>query len=155
MTNIPQQIDDVRYCVLDYSNSADVDFWFPPLIFIDEYTRPSADLQIGPFRVQIPMDWSIVIADKDLGNLEIIELKKLNDREFEAFVLNPINGYAPRFLDISIQNTFPDVAWSTPKLKRGHILAVPLNDDPQPLCAYFVKETNKLPEVLDISKVFA
>lgn len=155
MEEVPNQVDDLRYCVLDYSNQADVDFLFYPLIFLDQFPRPAADLQLGKFRIQMPLDWSIIIADKHLGAMEIVELKHLNDRDFDAFVLNPINGYMPMFLEITIQNVFPDVTWNIPKLKRGHILAVPLHDGPEPPCAFFVKDTNKLPDGLDISKVFA
>ena len=155
MEEVPNQVDDLRYCVLDYSNQADVDFLFYPLIFLDQFPRPAADLQLGKHRIQMPLDWSIIIADKHLGAMEIVELKHLNDRDFDAFVLNPINGYMPQFLEITIQNVFPDVTWNIPKLKRGHILAVPLHDGPEPPCAFFVKDTNKLPDGLDISKVFA
>jgi len=155
MEEVPNQVDDLRYCVLDYSNQADVDFYFIPLIFLDVFPRPAADLQIGKYRIQMPLDWSIIICDKHLGNMEIIELKHLNDRDFEVFALNPINGYMPQFLEITIQNVFPDVTWNIPKLKRGHILAVPLHDGPNPPCAFFVKETNKLPDGLDISKIFS
>jgi hypothetical protein len=155
MEEVPNQVDDLRYCVLDYSNQADVDFYFIPLIFLDVFPRPAADLQIGRYRIQMPLDWSVVICDKHLGNMEIIELKHLNDRDFEVFVLNPIAGYMPQFLEITIQNVFPDVTWNIPKLKRGHILAVPLHEGDNPPCAFFVKDTNKLPDGLDISKIFA
>ena len=155
MEEVPNQVDDLRYCVLDYSNQADVDFYFIPIYMLDVFPRPAADLQIGPYRIQMPLDWSVVIADKHLGHMEIIELKHLNDRDFDVFVLNPITGYVPRFLEITIQNIFPDVTWSIPKLKRGHLLAVPLHDGKDAPCAFFVKDTNKLPDGLDISKVFS
>ncbi len=153
MNDIPNEIDDVRYGVLDYSNPADVDYYFMPLIFLDNFPRPAADLQLGPFRIQMPLDWSIVIVDKHSGAVEILELKNINDREFDAWGFNPINGYMPSFLPINILNIYPDVNWFFPKLKYGHILAVPLEDGPSPMCVYFVKDTNKLPEVLDITKL--
>jgi hypothetical protein len=102
MNDIPDEVDDLRYCVLDYSNQQDVDFFFIPLIFLDNFPRPAADLQLGPYRLQVPLDWSIVIVDKMSGMMEILELKNINDREFTAFGLNPINGYMPHFLDINI-----------------------------------------------------
>jgi len=154
MNDIPDEVDDLRYCVLDYSNQQDVDFFFMPLIFLDNFPRPAADLQLGPYRVQMPLDWSIMIVDKISGAMEILELKNINDREFTAFAMNPINGYMPHFLDITILNIYPDVNWYFPKLKYGHILAVPLEDGDSPLCVFFVKDTNKLPEVLDITKIF-
>lgn len=155
LAELPEQIDfDLRFCVLDYSNQADVDFIFPPLFYMDEFSRPSADLRIGDFRVQMPLDWSIIISDKNMGNLEVIDLKHINDRDFQAFCYNPICGYMPSFLDIEIENIFPNVSWSVPKLKHGHILAVPLSAAHTPLCALFVRDTNKIPESLDITKLF-
>lgn len=154
MNDLPNQVDDLRYCVLDYSNQQDVDFFFIPLIFLDVFPRPAADLRIGPYRIQMPLDWSIVIAEKDFGLIEIIELKHLNDRDFTAFALNPVRSYMPQFHEITIENVFTDMNWYMPRLKYGHILAVPLSDGPEPVCAFFVKDTNKLPESLDITKIF-
>lgn len=153
MINIPNEIDDVRYGVLDYSDPNDVDYYFMPLIFLDNFPRPAADVQLGPYRIQIPLDWSIVIVDKHSGAVEVIELKNINDREFDAWAFNPINGYMPSFLPINILNIYPDVNWYFPKLKYGHLLAVPLDDGPSPICVYIVKDINKLPEVLDITKL--
>lgn len=155
MSELPPEIDfDLRYCVLDYSNQEDVDFIFPPLYYIDEFSRPAADLRIGKYRVQVPLDWSIVISDKNMGNMEVIDLKHINAREFQAFCFNPIAGYMPAFLDFEIENVFPNVAWSVPKLKHGHLLAIPLSIEAEPLCAFFVRDTNKIPESLDITKLF-
>lgn len=155
MNEVPNLVeDDLQYCVLDYSNTHDVDFLFYPLVFLDQFPRPAADLKIGPYRIRMPLDWSIVIADKDFGLVEIIELKHLNDREFTAFCLNPIASYMPSFHEITIENVFPDVMWHMPRLKNGHLLAVPLHDRDQPMCAFFVRDTNKLPESLDITKIF-
>lgn len=156
MANIPNLIeDDLRFCVLDYSNQNDVDFIFPAVVFLDQFSRPAADLSIGQFHVHVPLDWSVVIADKHMGNLEIIDIKHINDRDFQVFCLNPLSGYMPSFLDIEISNIFPDVSWNVPKLSNGHLLVVPLSNGPEPLCAIFVKDVNKLPESLDITKVFA
>lgn len=157
MNDLPAEIvDDLRYFVLDYSNPKDnVDFFAIPLFFLDVFPRPAADLRIGKFRIQMPLDWSVVISDINFGNLEIIELKHLNDREFSAFAMNPIKSYMPSFLDISIENVFTDVTWHMPRLKYGHILAVPLEDGENPMCAYFVKDINKISDALDITKVFS
>jgi hypothetical protein len=155
MNDLPDQIDDVRYCVLDYSDQSNVDFFFIPLVFLDVFSRPAADLKIGPYRIMMPLDWSVVIADKNMGCIEIIELKHLNDREFDVFAFNPVNGYMPEFHEVSIQNIFPDFSWNMPRLKFGHILAVPLRDGLEPPCVFFVKDTNKLPDVLEITKIFS
>jgi hypothetical protein len=154
MNDLPNEVeDDLMYCVLDYSQQDDIDFIFIPLFFLDVFSRPAADLRIGPYRITMPLDWSIVISDRDFGYTEIIELKHLNDRDFQAFCLNPIDGYIPEFHTVQILNVFPDFNWHMPRLKFGHILSIPLRDGPNPPCAFFVKDTNKLPDVLDITRI--
>jgi hypothetical protein len=156
IATIPAMLEeDIRFCILDYSDTRDVDFFFVPMVFLDVFPRPSADLKIGRYRIQMPLDWSIVIADKDFGYLEIIELKDLRDRPFEAIILNPITGFMPDFGEITHLNNFPDVTWNMPKLKYGHILVVPLESCANPACALFVKDIHRLPDSLDITKVFA
>src|ERR1044072_4000548 len=155
MTAIPEMVEnDLRYCVLDYSNTSDIDFFFQPIIFIDLFARPSADLRIGSYRIQMPLDWSVVICDKNFGYMEIIELKDLRDRPFEAAIFNPITGFMPDFGEITHLNNFPDVTWNMPKLKYGHILVVPFENKVTPACAFFVRDIHRLPDQLDITKIF-
>ena len=153
MNNVPDNVEDIRYCVLDYSDHHNVDYLFIPLLFLESFNSPAVDLKIGGHRIQMPIDWSIVIGDKNSGDLEVIELKKLNDRPFEVFGLNPIVGYMPEFFTIEIVNIFPDVKWFFPKLKYGHLLAIPLESKEKPICVYCVKETNRIPEILDITQM--
>jgi hypothetical protein len=147
------EVDDVHYCILDYSGE-EIDFYFIPMIFLDVFPQPAADLQIGQFRVQLPLDWSIVIADKDFGYMEIIELKDLRDRPYDAFILNPITSFMPDFGEIIHLNNFPDVNWTLPKLKYGHILVVPLENKANPLCILAARDVSRLPDTLDITKIF-
>lgn len=165
MNNLPEEVGELNYCVLDYSDQADVDFYFVPMLFMDTFRSPAALLQIGPYQVQIPLDWSLIIGDKHLGDLEILEIIKINDREFDAFTFNPISSYIPNFQQITILDIFPDIKWHFPKLKFGHILPIPLGEKKQwpmtkgpepklsPECFYIVKDINKLPDSLDIGKV--
>lgn len=153
MNNLPDEVDDIRYCVLDYTDHNNVDYIFVPLLFLESFNKSAVDLRIGKYRLQMPSDWSVIIGDKHRGDLEVLSLKQLNDRQFDVFAMNPISGYMPEFLDIEIQNVFPDVKWYFPKLKYGHILAIPLEDGPEPICAYFLKDTNKIPDSLDIAQM--
>lgn len=163
MNNLPDEIDDLRYCVLDYSDINEVDYYFVPLLFMESFTTPGALIQIGKYQLQLPIDWSIVIGDKHVGDLEIIEIYKLNDRPFSTFVCNPLSSFSPSFYNISMLDVYPNLKWYCPKLKFGHILAVPLGESnqwprrstrqPTPDCCFIVRETNKLPDALDISKI--
>jgi hypothetical protein len=102
----------------------------------------------------MPLDWSVIIGDINSGDLEVMPIIYLNDKDFDVFVYNPISGYMPKYLKFETVNIWPDVKWYFPKLKNGHLLAVPLSDGPKPLCAYFIKDLGKIPESLDIRKIF-
>lgn len=153
LNSLPEEVDDLRYAVLDWNDPKNVDYHFVPLIFMETFHAPAAVLKIGEYIIQVPLDWYVVIGEKEHGDPEIVPIMNINDRGFSAFVLNPISSFRADFLPLEIINVFQDIRWFTPKLKHGHILAVPLENKDKPLCAYFVKETNKLPEVLAIEKM--
>tara|TARA_B100000035_G_C20771086_1_gene452634 strand:+ start:117 stop:617 length:501 start_codon:yes stop_codon:yes gene_type:complete len=154
LDDIPEVVDDLRYGVLDYSNPKNVDYYFIPLVFLESFYSPAAVLQIGDNTLSIPLDWSLVICDPEVGEPEVVNLMALNDRGFHAFTINPITGFKPEFIDVQITNVYTDIKWYSPKLKFGHLLVVPIEDGDEPRCALFVKESNKIPEVLDINQIW-
>lgn len=145
---VPEEIDDIRYCVLDYSDKDNADYVFVPLVFLESFNSPAAVLRLGNYSVTVPLDWSMIVCDAEVGDPEVLPITSLNDRGFRAFVFNPISGFLPDFAEIEIVNIYQEMRWYFPKLKFGHILAVPLTPGPNPKCAYFVKETSKIPDVL-------
>lgn len=146
---VPEEIEDIRYGVLDYSNKNDADYFFVPLVFLEIFNAPAAVLRIGNHMVKMPLDWSLIICEPEVGEPEVVPITSLNDRGFSAFTFNPITGFLPKFQNVEIVNVFQEVKWHFPKLKFGHFLAVPLSDEEGSECAYFVKETSKVPDVLD------
>ena len=154
LNQIPDQVDDLRFCVLDYSDQNDVDYFFNPLIYLESFNSPCVDIKIGSHNIQMPLDWSVLIGDIDSGDLEIMPLVYLNDKDFDVFTYNPINGYMPKYSKFQVVNIWPDVTWYFPKLKNGTFLAVPLEEKEEPLCAFFIKDTSKVPEAIDIRKLF-
>lgn len=155
LDRLPEEIDeDLRYGVLDYSNTSEVDYMFVPLVFLESFSCPAAVLRIGNHELKVPLDWSLIIGEADHGEPEVINVMSLNDRGFSAFVFNPINGYKPEWQKVEVINIYQEVKWYVPKLKFGHVLAVPLEKTKDPMCAFFIKETNKIPEVLDLNKIW-
>ena len=154
LNQIPDQVDDLRFCVLDYSDQNDVDYFFNPLIYLESFNSPCVVIKIGSHNIQMPLDWSVLIGDIDSGDLEIMPLVYLNDKDFDVFTYNPINGYMPKYSKFQVVNIWPDVKWYFPKLKNGTFLAVPLEEKEEPLCAFFIKDTSKVPEAIDIRKLF-
>lgn len=154
LDRIPNEIEDVRFCVLDYSDPKNPDYFFIPLFFLESFYAPAVVLSIGKYTVQMPLDWSILVCDADYSDLELMPLTSLNERGFHTMVYNPLRHMVPRPQEVAITNVYADIKWFFPKLKNGNILVVPLDDSPCPECALFVKEISKLPDVIDIGSLF-
>lgn len=154
LDTLPEEVDDMRFAILDNSDPSDPDYHYIPLIFLESFNSPALVLQIGEHRVKMPIDWQILIGEPDLGDLEMLPLTSINDRGFKAFQFNPLTSFRPSFLDIEIVDVYHDVAWYAPKLKNGQMLCIPLNNDPEPDCVYFVKDISRNCEIVDYNKAW-
>jgi hypothetical protein len=155
LNRIPDLVDDqIRFAVLDNSNTQDPDFFFNPMIFLESFNSPAIVLEIMGNEITMPLEWCIATGCSQAGSdLEVLPLTSLNDRGFEAFLFNPLTGYQPKFGKIEITNFYNDVKWHFPKMKNGQLLAIPIDDSPQPLCAFFVKDISKQSEIIDFGKL--
>ena len=154
LNNIPEEVEDIRYCVMDYSDPTFVDYIFVPLIFLESFNAPAAVLSIDGRQFTMPIDWSLVIGDIEAGDPEVISILHINDRGFDAFCYNPLSDYQISFKSVDIVNIYSEVKWVFPKLKYGHLLAVPTGTKKNDPVAYFIKETNKVPDVLDLNQIW-
>jgi len=154
LNDLPEEVEDTRFSVLDNSNPADPDFYFMPLIFLESFNSPAIQLNIGGYEVQMPLDWSMIVADKESGlDPEVLPLTSINERGFHAFTFNPIKGFKPDYEPIEIVNIFQDVKWYFPKMKNGQILTVPITEGSNPPCAFFVKEISRQSEIVQLDKL--
>ena len=154
LDTLPDEIDDLRFAILDNSNPQNVDYHFIPLIFLESFNSPALVLKIGEFTVKMPLDWQVLIGEKEHGDLETLPLSSLNDRGFHVFEFNPLTAFSPTFLPIEILDIYHDVTWYAPRLRNGQFLCVPLEDGPKPKCVYFVKEISRNCEIVDYGQVF-
>lgn len=154
LDRIPDEVEDIRYCVYDCSDKDNQDFFFYPLIFLESFNAPAVVLDIGGKKVKMPLDWSIVVCDDTYSDIEIVPLTSLNDRGFHTLAYNPLRHMVPSPAEVNIVDIYADVKWFFPKIKNGALLAVPLEEGEQPLCSLFVKEHNKIPSTLQISDLF-
>lgn len=155
LNEIPDEVGDLRFAVLDNSDPKNPDYFYIPLIFLESFNAPALVLKIGDSIIKMPVDWQILIGEPDLGDLEVVPLTSINDRGFNIFCFNPLSGFKPEFKAIEIIDIYQDVKWYFPKLKSGQMLAVPLESDVEkPLCAYFVKDISRQSEVVDFGKAF-
>ena len=151
---MPEEIDDLRFAILDNSTPANVDYHFIPLIFLESFNSPASVLRIGEKVIKMPIDWQVLIGEQEHGDLETLPLSSLNDRGFNAFQFNPLTSFSPSFLPIEIVDIYPDVTWYAPRLRNGQFLCVPIEDGLKPRCIYFVKEISRNCEIVDYSQVF-
>lgn len=155
LENLPDQIeDDLRFSVLDNTDTQNPDFFFVPLIFLESFNAPAMVLEIAGKEILMPIDWSIAVGCKESGDdLEILPLTSINDRGFEAFLFNPLTSFKVEFGPLTIKNFYTDLKWYFPKTKNGQLLSVPITDGPNPLCAFFIKDISKQMETIDFGKL--
>lgn len=149
LDHLPDEIDDVRFAIFDNSDPSSPDYFYIPLIFLESFHSPALVLKIGNHRIKMPMDWQVLIGEPDLGDLEVLPLTSINDRGFRVFEFNPLSSFRPSFQSIEIVDVYHEVAWYAPKLKNGQMLCVPLSDDPEPKCIYFVKDISRNCEIVN------
>lgn len=154
LDRIPEQVEDIRYCIMNCQDKKDIDFFFMPLIFLESFFAHCIVLQLGKHHVRMPIDWSIIICDEAYSELDVMPLSKLNDRGFHTPVFNPLNHFISEPEEIIMTDVFAEIKWFFPKLQNGNILVVPLEDGPKPKCALFVKEGNKIPTPMDVAELF-
>jgi len=155
LDDLPDKLeDDIRFSVLDNSDTKEPDFFFMPLIFLESFSSPAMVLRIGDQEITMPVDWSVAVGCSESGNdIEILPLTSLNDRGFEAFVFNPLTSYKVDFKPLEIVNFYTDVKWYFPKMKNGQLLSTPLAEGGDPMCAFFVKDISKQCEVIEYGKL--
>ena len=119
MNEIPDEVDDLLFGILDNSDPQNPDYFFRPLIFLESFNAPALVLDIAGHRIKMPVDWKILIGEPDYGDLEMANLSSLNDRGFKAFSFNPISGFAADYLPIDIVDLYTDVNGFFQNLNRG------------------------------------
>ncbi len=154
LDTLPEEVDDMRFSILDNSDPSNPDYHYIPLIFLESFTSPALVLRIGDSTIRMPVDWQVLIGEPDLGDLEMLPLTSINDRGFKVFQFNPLSSFRPSFLDIEIVDVYHEVSWYAPKLKNGQILCIPLSDEKNPECVYFVKDISRNCEIVDYNKAW-
>lgn len=154
LDTLPDEIDDMRFSILDNSDPNNPDYHYIPLIFLESFAAPALVLRVGENRITMPVDWQILIGEPDLGDLEMLPLTSINDRGFKAFQFNPLTSFRPSFLDIEIMDVYNEITWYSPKLKNGQMLTVPIQNNSNPECVYFVKDISRNCEIVDYNRAW-
>jgi len=57
LDEIPNEIEELNFCVLDNSNPKEPDYFYIPLIFMESFNSPALVLRIGNSIIKMPADW--------------------------------------------------------------------------------------------------
>ena len=154
LNHIPGMDEDIRYCVLDCTDPKEIDFYFIPLMLLETFSAPAVVLEIGKYKISVPVDLSMLYCDEEYSDLEVIELIKFKDKPYFSPIFNPLSHAVPFPEEIYMTDAYSEVKWFVPKLKPGHVLVIPLEDKPKPNCALFVKDANKIQTPIDVAELF-
>ena len=106
LETLPEEIDDLRFAILDNSNPTNVDYHYIPLIFLESFNSPALVLTIGGKTLKMPIDWQVLIGEPEIGDLETLPLTSINDRGFKVFEFNPLSSFRPSFLEKDLYCVF-------------------------------------------------
>lgn len=125
-------------------------------MFLESYHAAAVVLDVGGVTINLPLDknCSLLVCDEEMNEVEVMNITKLNDRGFHAFVYNPLSNSIPRAVPVQIDNIFTEVKWYTPKLKNNCMLTVPLVNAENPPCIFFVNQSKKFPKLLSVGDLF-
>ena len=139
--------ESIFFSVFDFSNKAEYDYYFKPLIMIETFNDAILEFQIGPHKLTLPKEWSIILGDPETGDIELIPIEEINTRTFHAFTMNPIKTTLHKFLPLKITDVFSDVSCTVPRLAFHNFLVSPLTSGPNPDCIFLINERDqkKLP----------
>ena len=55
MNELPDEVDDLRFAVLDNSDPKNPDYFYIPLIFLESFNSPALVLDIGGHKIRMPV----------------------------------------------------------------------------------------------------
>jgi hypothetical protein len=127
---------DLHYTVLDYRE--EIDFVCAPVLFVEATRTPRHRVTIGHYQTVLPLDWHMLVADRDFGIADIVTVREAIERSFDVLVSNPWNGALPQYLPI--RSLGPARRFVSPKIGKRQLIAQPLDQSSCPPCVFVARE---------------
>lgn len=150
--------DEVHFCVLDFSKPKTPDYLFHRAVAgLNTFNDSSVMMQIGEFNVTVPYSSTILISFED--TCDLISIEGIVSGNFNAFCINPIDGYMPFHLPVRVIDFISEGSWSSPVIKDTSLLVVPVgypktkegNRAATPLCFMMGDNRSRVPKDIDLS----
>ena len=150
MNTVGDFIPDAMYCSLNLTTLKDADYYFHNILGTVNFSSIAAELQIGDYTTQVPINWQILIGDDETGMVETVrvdDLLSINDPY--AFVYNPITSKYIKFLPVKVKNIFTiNIRWQIPMIGKSNMLVLPIEYKESPNCIMIADEIDRFPEFI-------
>ena len=149
MDQVTDTEPDALFCVLDLSDLENTDFYFKHIWNTVSFNSMSAELQIGENKIQVPLNWQILLGDEETGMVEMCTIENLlNMKEPCAYVYNPVRSLYAKFEPVKVLHVFTvAIKYQIPYLNKKNLLAVPMKTGFNPPCAFFADENEKIQDL--------
>lgn len=155
--NIVNENTDNTFSILDCNNK---DWFFQKFFMFQEFISPTMSLKIdNKYLIELPLNWQVLTADPDSGELAITNLEQLTMFEHYAFCINPLNSFFPTYHTIEVVNIYSQqTTWFVPRLLKKHLLGVVFNSadkiNTNPMCIYVSDSSDKINDIFHIADIF-
>ena len=148
MNTVGDYAPEEMFCSLNLSSLKDADYFFHNIMSTVNFSAIAAEIQIGDFTTQLPINWQILLGDDDSGMIETASIDDLMSlKDPHAFVYNPISSKYVSFVPIKVKNIFTiNVRWQIPLLAKSNMLAVPIEYGNKPACIFVADDIDRFPD---------
>jgi hypothetical protein len=142
---------DLHFTVLDFSDG--VDFACHPVLFIERNRTPRAKVAIGRFTTILPVDWFILIGDREHGTADLVTVREAIERRIDAIVLNPWRDRLASFAPITMHGSARE--FISPKMPKRNLLVLPLSRSPHPPCVFVARDATYFNEPIEVADLIS
>lgn len=116
---------DLKYCVYDYSDPDEMDFYMRHITSYSSYKYPTVTLLIdGKYHLEIPANWNIMSYD---NVCELSSIDEFLHRQCKIPMFNPFYIGIPKLVDVEVIKINPNyVEHFCPRIPKKNILALPV-----------------------------
>ena len=124
---------DSKMCVFDYSDKNDIDFFMKKITTFISYRYPTAEILVGgKYRVELPLNWRVMITDKHDFLCQLVGIEELLHFPNDTCIFNPYHVGQPTFCQLKIVKINPNpIEHFVPKLPKKNCLVIPLGTKDQ------------------------
>lgn len=105
-----------------------LDFTLTQLMVLEEIIAPTAEININGFAFPVPTTWNILVVDTETQMLDLVQVKKVAGKDFNAFTFGP-NKSRHEAARISVSNYWPNKHNVGPSLQKHQMLCHPIDQD--------------------------